>query len=313
MDSRAILSSLAVLGATLAWTGARAAPPPGPYQGLKQTVAVYQFQTSDAAEAAGSADALTAMLTDALVRDGRFVVVEREDLANIATEQQLGAQASTTKETAPQPGQMIGASLILRGSVIRFDPSAKASGVSIGVPMGDALTDNSLGFKRGRAVVGIALRLIDAATGQVLAVVDSDGYAASRGFDVTAAAHGGQSISLSTLKETPLGRAAEDAIEKALPRLALAASDAPWTAAVIEVDGATVYVNAGAEQNLRPGAQLHVRRVTKTLTDPTTGVVLDRLMSDVGDIRIDVVRPKTSTAEVVDGDPPTRGDLLQPR
>ena len=44
-------------------------------------MAVYQFQTLDTASVSTSADALTALLTDALVRDGRFVVVERQDLA----------------------------------------------------------------------------------------------------------------------------------------------------------------------------------------------------------------------------------------
>jgi hypothetical protein len=37
------------------------------------------------------------------------------------------------------------------------------------------------------------------------------------------------------------------------------------------------------------------------------------LISDVGTIRIDAVRPKTSTAVVVTGSTPTRGDLLQAR
>ena len=38
------------------------------------------------------------------MRDGRFVVVEREDLANVATEQQLGTQASATAATAASAG-----------------------------------------------------------------------------------------------------------------------------------------------------------------------------------------------------------------
>ena len=85
----------------------------------------------------------------------------------------------------------------------------------------------------------------------------------------------------------------------------------PWSAAVIEVDGPTVYVNAGAEENVQAGLVLHVRRKTKDLVDPTTGVVLDTLMSDVGTIRVDQVRDKVSTASVVAGDTPQRGDLLQ--
>src|SRR5579863_448106 len=141
---------------------------PAPFQGLKRTVAVYQFQTSDAAGAAASADALTAMLTDALVRDGRFVVVERQDMADVATEQQLGAQASTTAETAAQAGKMIGASLIIRGSVTKFEPNARGSSLSFGLPVSGGLADNALGVQGAHALIAISLRVIDSTTGQVL-------------------------------------------------------------------------------------------------------------------------------------------------
>jgi len=313
MPRRDVLSLvvLVAFAATAAWP-AMAAESAAPYQGLKRTVAVYQFQTSEAAGVAASADALTAMLTDALVRDGRFVVVEREDLANIATEQQLGAQASTTAETAATSGKMIGASLIVRGTVTKFEPNAGASGASLGgLPLGGMLGSNSVGIKGGHAVIAISLRVIDTSTGQVLTTVKAQGTASSHGVDLSAAANNGATIGLSTLKTTPLGQAAEDAIDKAVPQIALAAQSEPWSAAVIEVAGATVYVNAGADQNVQAGTVLHVRHKTKDLVDPRTGVVLDTLMTDVGTIRIQAVRPKTSTAVVVDGAPPSRGDLLQ--
>ncbi len=291
---------------------ALAAPAP-PYQGLKRTVAVYQFETSDAASIAASADALTAMLIDALVRDGRFVVVEREDLGSIATEQALGSQASTTAETAAQAGKMIGASLIIRGAVTKFEPNAGASGLSIGVPVGGGLFggDNGIGVKGGHAVIAISLRVIDSTTGQVLTTVRAEGAASSHEVDVSAATNSGATLSASSLKTTPLGKAAEDAIDKAVPQIALAADHQPWTALVIETDGPTVYVNAGADQNVQVGTVLHVRRKTKDLIDPGTGVVLETLMSDIGTIRIDTVREKVSTAVVIDGEPPARGDFLR--
>jgi len=55
---------------------------------------------------------------------------------------------------------------------------------------------------------------------------------------------------------------------------------------------------------------LRVRRKVKDLTDPRTGVVLETLMSDVGQIKVNAVRERTSTAAVIDGGAPARGDLL---
>jgi curli biogenesis system outer membrane secretion channel CsgG len=299
------LALAALGGPALAAPGGEAAAGAG----LKRTVAVYQFQTSDAA--AATADALTAMLTDALVRDGRFVVVEREDLGDIATEQTLGAQHSTTAETAAHAGKMIGASLIVRGSLTKYEPNAQGSAISIGLPVGGFGGGNSLGMHGGHAVVGIALRVVDSTTGQVLATVKAEGTASSHGLDISAMSNSGAAIGVSTLKQTPLGEAAEQAIDKAVPQIALAAQHAPWRAAVIEVDGPTVWVNAGADQNVATGTVLKVRRKSKDLTDPNTGEVLESLMSDVGQIRIDQVRERVSTAVVVGGDAPQRGDVLE--
>jgi curli biogenesis system outer membrane secretion channel CsgG len=276
------------------------------YEGLKRTVAVYQFQTSDAT--AASADALTAMLSDALVRDGRFVVVERQDIGDVATEQTLGAQHSTTAETAAKAGKMIGASLIIRGSVTKYEPNAQSSSISIGF---GSFGGNALGAHGGHAVIGISLRVIDSTTSQVLATVKAEGTASSHGVDVTADSNSGAQLTASTAQQTPLGQAAEQAIDKAVPQIALAADRAPWRAAVVDVDGPTVWVNAGADQNLAAGTVLKVRRKTRDLTDPSTGEVLETLMSDIGTIRIDQVRERVSTAVVVDGETPQRGDLLQ--
>ncbi len=307
----AIVLGLAALVGAAAAIAAPAPEAQHAYQGLKRTVAVYQFQTSDAAAAAASADALTAMLTDALVRDGRFVVVERQELADIATEQQLGTQASATAETAAHAGKMIGASLIIRGSVTKYEPNVQGSSLSIGLPVGGFGGNNALGVHGGHALIGISLRVIDSTTSQVLATVKAEGTASSHGMDVSAANSSGAQLTASTLSQTPLGQAAEQAIDKAVPQIVLAADRTPWRAAVIEVDGPTVWVNAGADQNLASGTVLKVRRKTKDLTDPSTGEVLDTLMSDVGTIRIDQVRPRVSSAVVVDGEPPQRGDLLQ--
>lgn len=279
-------------------------PAAAPANGLKRTVAVYQFDTS-AAAGATTPDALIEMLTDALVKDGRFVVVERADLSNIATEQTLGGQASTTAETAAGAGQMIGASLIINGTVTKFEPNAGANNLAIGgLPVGASLSN-------GHAVIAIALRVINSTTGQVLTTVKAQGTASSSAMGVSGSNTSGAAVSFDTMKNTPLGKAAEDAIDRAVPQIALAAGNTPWTALVIEVDDGKVYVNAGSDQNLQAGVVLHVRRKTKSLVDPGTGVVLDTLFSDVGTIRIDAVRPKTSTADIIDGGAPIRGDLLQ--
>ena len=145
----------------------------------------------------------------------------------------------------------------MRGSVIKYDANAASSSFSIGgAPGGGGLLGGqSLGVKGGHAMIAISLRVIDTTTGQVLTTVKAEGTASNREMGVSSTSSSGLAISATSAQETPLGRAAEMAIDKAVPQIALAADHTPWTAAVIDVDGPTVYVNAGEgdqERDPRP-------------------------------------------------------------
>lgn len=54
------------------------AQPAMPYDGLKKTVSVDQFLATEAVGGSVTGDGMTALLTAALVKDGRFVVVDYE-------------------------------------------------------------------------------------------------------------------------------------------------------------------------------------------------------------------------------------------
>ena len=86
---------------------------------------------------------------------------------------------------------------------------------------------------------------------------------------------------------------------------------APWSAMVVDDRSGVVYVNAGADQNVQPGLTLAAFRKGEVLTDPASGEVLDVQMTKVGVVQVDAVREKISTAHIVSGDPPARGDFLK--
>jgi curli biogenesis system outer membrane secretion channel CsgG len=274
---------------------------PSPYSGLRKTVAVDTFQTPDSIiGGAGTSEGLTSMLTDALVHDGRFVVVERAAMSTIATEQQLAVQHSTTAETAAQTGQLIGANLIVRGAVTKFEAQAQSNSISIA----------GVGMSSGHAVVAVTLRVIDTSTGQVIATAKGEGTAATHAATLSLTVKG-QAAALGSQHDTPLGQAAEQAIDRAVAGITTGMEHAPWTALVVENANGKVFINAGEAQNLQPQTLLHVYRKDRDLTDPATGVVLETLRIDVGVVRVTEVREKISVAEVVSGGPPVRGDMLQ--
>jgi curli biogenesis system outer membrane secretion channel CsgG len=295
--SLALLAFAVALAAALPAT----ADTPGPYAGLRKTVAVDTFQTPDSIiGGAGTSEGLTSMLTDALVHDGRFVVVERDALSVISTEQQLGTQHSTTAETSAAAGNLIGANLIVRGAVTKFEAQAQSNSISIA----------GVGMSSGHAVVAVTLRVIDTTTGQVIATSKGEGTAATHGATLSLVVKG-QPAALGSQNQTPLGQAAEEAISRAVAGIVTGMEHAPWSALVVDNADGHIYINAGAAQNLQPQTVLHVYRKDRDLTDPATGIVLETLRTDVGVVRVTEVREKVSVAEVVSGGPPVRGDMLQ--
>jgi len=274
----------------------------------KKTIFVGIFESPEGA----TGEAMSAMLTDALIRDGRFVVLERAAFADVQAEQALGQQGITSPETSAKTGQVLGANLIVRGTVTKFEIEAGGADIKVGGLnlLGGAIGD-TLGASRRQAETEILLRLIDTTTAQVIGTFKATGHASVTGVNADVTTLEGITIGSEAFRKTPLGAAADEAIQKSVQQIAKAMDRISWSALVVEnVDGA-VYVNAGALHNMRPGTVLRVSRKVRDLTDPATGAHLDTIFAEVGSVEIQSVRERTSIARIVDGAEPARGDTLR--
>ncbi len=290
------------------------APPATIYNGLKKTLSVDQFQATESSGGRVTADGMTTLLTNALVKDGRFIVVDRTGLAGILAEQALGQTGAATADAAPRPGQLIGAGAIVRGAVTKYEAAASGSSVSMGgLPLGmKSLLGAGAGLKSQTAMMEISLRLIDTTTGQVISTSTAQGTASSTAADVTMTnPNTGLSVGGGAFQATPIGQAGEQAIIKAVELIASNMRSVPWSAMVIEANNGMVYVNAGTDRNVQVGLTLNVYRQGKVFTDPATGVVLEVEFQKIGTLRIVEVREKLSTALVDSGETPVRGNLLR--
>jgi len=287
LNRRLVLSgaTLAVAGlATPAMAGlqTRAA-----FDGLRKTIAVDLFQATDAVGGSVTAEGMTAMLTQALVEDGRFLVVEGS-------------------------GGGIAPSAIVRAAVTKYEAAAGGGGLSIsGGPLGGLLGGRA-STRSQTAVMEIALRLIDAATGQVVSTSSAQGRASSRTSEAgLVESWGGGRLGGEIFRATPIGQAGQDAIMKAVDQIAGGMRAVEWSALVVDAAENGVYLNAGADRNVQSGLTLSVWRPGRTLTDPGTGEVLDVEMARIGRVRVETVRARLSIASVIDGEPPMRGDVLK--
>lgn len=293
MNNAPLNRRLLLTGATLVLVAGAAAPGAArtqsreAYDGLKKTIAVDIFRATEAVGGSVTADGMTAMLIQALVEDGRFLVVEGFE----------GGMA---------------ASAIVRGTVTKYEAAAGGGGMSIsGGPLGGLLGGRA-STRSQTAVMEIALRLVDATTGQVVSTSNAEGRASSRTSEAGLVDNwGGARLGGEIFRATPIGQAGQDAIVRAVDQIAAGMRGVQWSALVIEAAENQIYLNAGADRNVRSGLTLSVWRPGRTLTDPGTGEVLDVEMARIGHVQVETVRDRLSIASLLDGEPPMRGDVLK--
>jgi curli biogenesis system outer membrane secretion channel CsgG len=287
-------------------------PALAPLVGPKKRIAVAKFDAVGSFVAQyGSWDVgggLSAQLEDALQETGRFIVVERAELAAVLREQEMSLQKVTAPETAVHAGQLLGAQLLVRGTVSEFDQNAGGGGLRIGV--GSNLLGGGIGSRKSTGVVGIDLRLIDTATGQVVVTRKAEAKTSS---STLAAALNAKNVVLGgdTFNKSVLGHATREAIAQAVGLIVTTMDQVPWTGRIVEQNGDQVYVNAGAATGLQTGDVLRVSTIVRSLTDPETGTVLKVFEQPLGDLDVVSVEEAVALAKMALPFQTKRGDIVR--
>jgi curli biogenesis system outer membrane secretion channel CsgG len=182
------------------------------------------------------------MLSSRLVMSGRFLVLERPDLAKV--EREMALQGA---------GNLVGADTLVVGSVTEF-------GRSVGGKVGFL---SSTKIQTAKAKVDI--RLVDVRTGHAYFSAQGAGEASTEVGEV--AGFGGRSEYDATLNDRAIAAAISDVIDRLVSRL----GDRPWRTDILEVQGSKVFVAGGARQGLKPGDELAVLEAGKAVKSGQTG------------------------------------------
>jgi len=194
---------------------ARAAPvPPAAGGAQKAAIAIGDFQVKAANAGQYVGDGLREMLLTALHGSGRFVVVERMDIKGLAAEQALSrSRMARPGESIPE-GQMEVADVLVYGAVTEFEPEVRGGGLSIGMPN----VPLTLGMQGKTAHMAIDIRLVDVASGRVLAtgriVGEARSTQATLGANISARGVT-MPATLGGFQNTPMEQAIRECIEKA--------------------------------------------------------------------------------------------------
>ncbi|MEZ5559322.1 MAG: CsgG/HfaB family protein [Pseudomonadales bacterium] len=283
-------------------------------QGPRTRVAIYGFYATGklaAFEGYNVGDGLAAQLATSLTGTDCFIVLDRTGLSDQLRETELGLAGVVRAETAPRAGNLLGAQVILKGTVTEFEPNKGGGGMTVGF----ALPSTPLGLRLGRngskAHVGLDISIIDAETGQVRSAhrvtADSKSGGWTLGLDYERGSIGGDRFS-----KSPLGIAARNALGKAVLEIAAALGSMPWRSQVISADADTIYLNAGAATGVREGDVYRVSTVVRTLVDPATGLLLDTIEREVGSVQIVSVDERWALAVPLGNEPVRvkRGDFV---
>jgi len=190
------------------------------YHGPKAAIAVADFEdktVSSGRYRAAYGRGMQEMLTTALFNSNRFIVLEREKLDAVMAEQDLGATGRFRKSTAAPIGELEGAQLLVAAAVTGFDPGTGGAGGTLS-KVGGLLGDKRIGSVFGgykRAHLAIDLRIIDTATGRILAATSVEGKA--HAYDLGGSILGNTSDgSLNTFARTPMEKAIRSCINEAV-------------------------------------------------------------------------------------------------
>jgi curli biogenesis system outer membrane secretion channel CsgG len=259
---------------------------------LKKIVAVSRFENKTAWRGQVSLDdGMADQLTDALMQSGQFIVMERQTIKDVMTEQDFANSGRVQKAQSAETGKLVSAQILVKGTVTEFENQSSGSANGVG------FAGFKIGNKREEAHVGLIIRLIDTTTGEVLASQRVEGKAASGGVTVGANVSGAQ-FGTAGFDKTPLGKAVQMAIDNAVSQIAAKLKGVPFQARVVKVNGdEELLISGGAKTGIAEGDAFTVYSVGENLVDPSTGEQLGAELEKKGSVKVVKVEEKYAKAK----------------
>jgi curli biogenesis system outer membrane secretion channel CsgG len=270
----------------------------------RPVVAVTDFE--NLANASGRwnlGDGMADLLVTELLKTDRVIVLERKDLKNILEELALQSKDLFRKEGKAARGRLRNAQYLIQGSVTDFTESSEIGGWL-------ATRWLRLFGRSRRARVAVVIRVSDVESGQILSSVKAEHSVSAGGLGAAAqykdVAFGGDAFF-----RTPLGRATEEAIRKAVRQILRDLPVRPWEPRIADSSPGFVVINGGRNVRLKVGDEFVVREAPREITDPVSGQIIETVPGSTrGRVRVTEVRDSASSGVLLEG-AADRGDYLE--
>jgi curli biogenesis system outer membrane secretion channel CsgG len=210
-----ILAGCASLGSVMQPTARidnnAAVIPLPPYSGPKATVAVADFDIKAAKANSEIGSDLRQMLVTALTNSNRFSVLERQAQGATTQVEEPSASGAAQGGSEPQKGKVKTADLIIIAAITEFEPQASGGRGGIGGGGGalSGILGGLLGTSLNKAHMALDIRIVDAASSEVLAAKRVQGQAENVAGSLTVGSTESWALgaALSAYAKTPMEKA----------------------------------------------------------------------------------------------------------
>jgi curli biogenesis system outer membrane secretion channel CsgG len=248
------------------------------------------------------------MLVTALVKSGRYRMIERQEMDKLLQEQGLGMSGAVTPESAAKAGKMLGVELAVIGAVTEFGYKKQSTG--------GALKKVGIGasFSKQSATTGIDVRFVNTTSGEILKAENVRKEKSKGGVSLDT-----QDINFENeaqFDESLVGKATREAIDEIVMLLdEQGGGSGVWEAKVVMMKDGEVIINNGAEAGVKIGERFVVYRAGEEKIDPDTGESLGAEETKIGEI--EVVnnniggKGKAASCKVLSGNDFQKGDAVR--
>lgn len=246
------------------------------------------------------------MLVTALVKTGRYRVMERAEMEKLLQEQQLGMSGITTPESAAKAAKVLGVEVAVIGAVTEFGYKKQSTGGALKkIGIGASVSKQS-------ATVGIDVRLVSVSTSEILKAENVRKEEKKMGGSFE-----NEDISFDSqaqFDETLVGKATRKAVED-IVKLLDSQGGIVAGYKIISATAGKIIINGGAEDGLKVGDRFKVYRAGEELIDPDSGESLGSEETMVGELEVvdnnTGGKGKASTCRAVSGSDFMKNDMVR--
>jgi curli biogenesis system outer membrane secretion channel CsgG len=209
------------------------------------------------------------ILSAKLAASGKFLLLERSDLATLLEEAKKGEGSLST----------IGADYMIIGSITEF--GRKNTGKS------GVFTNTNV----QTVEAAVAIRLVDVSTG--LIIYSEEGKGQAELTSKTTMGVGGKAGYDATLSDKAISEAIGQLVENIINKC----TDKPWRTFFLSYDNDGVMVAGGASQGIKVGDTFAVKTKGKKVKNPQTGVMIELPGKQIGSVTVAMTAGDTPETE----------------